>query len=80
MFYVISKRTSRLLLLALVLLVLGLYIICVSRGQPQQQDLVDGQLMEIEETVSVTALQRTETTNCPRRVGGSCPSANGLLQ
>lgn len=70
MFYVISKRTSRLILLALVLLVLGLcYLYVFPEAQPQQQDLVDGQLMEIEETVSVTApLQRTETTTVPEEL------------
>ena len=65
MFYVVSKRTSRLVLLALVLLVLGLcYLYVFPQAETQNQDLVDGQLTEIsEEALSVTApLQRSETT------------------
>ncbi|NMB17572.1 MAG: SpoIIIAH-like family protein [Firmicutes bacterium] len=70
MFYVIGKRTSRLILLALILLVLGLcYLYVFPRGGKQDQDLVDGQLIEISaETLPATApLQRLETLTVPKR-------------
>jgi len=75
-FYVVSKRTSRLVLLALVLLVLGLcYLYVFPQAETQNQDLVDGQLTEIsEEALSVTApLQRTETTTVPEELGEVAP-------
>lgn len=62
MFYVITKRTTRLILMAIILVVIGLYYLYVFPGQKEVgQDLVEHNIVHEEPEVVVTTgtLQRT---------------------